>query len=91
MTCFAVEGEDRPRSLPCRIGVECLEEVAAPLDAGDPAIHRLVARLGPDATRVVIALRGRAPDERQHPRGLRARLPTARRQGLIPSARRGRA
>ena len=57
MTCFAVEGEDRPRSLPCRIGVECLDEVAASLDAGDPAIPRLVARLGPDATRIVIAPR----------------------------------
>ena len=56
-TCFRDQERDRLHPLPCRIGAECLDEVQDLLDHGDRALHRLVDRLGPDATEVPLAAR----------------------------------
>ena len=57
MSCFELPGDARVRSLPCRIGAECLDDVRSLLDSGEHAVHRLVDRLGPDAARVPLAVR----------------------------------
>ena len=57
LTCFEAAGDDRIGVLPCRIGAECLDEVRELLDAGERSVHRLVERLGPDATRIPLARR----------------------------------
>ncbi|MCH2160528.1 MAG: molybdenum cofactor guanylyltransferase [Phycisphaerales bacterium] len=48
MTVFQVEGEDRPRPLPCRIGGDCLDDVRELIADGEHSIASLIKRLGPD-------------------------------------------
>ena len=59
LSCFDAPTDQgfRTRSLPCRIGAACLPEVVDMLGAGERAVHRLVDRLGPLATRVSLAAR----------------------------------
>ena len=57
LTCFESPDADHIGVLPCRIGTECLDEVRDLLDSGERAVHRLVERLGPDATRIRLARR----------------------------------
>jgi molybdopterin-guanine dinucleotide biosynthesis protein A len=59
LSCFDAPTDQgfRTRSLPCRIGAACLPEVVDMLGAGERAVHRLVERLGPLATRVSLAAR----------------------------------
>ncbi len=59
MTVFHVEGEDKPRPLPCRIGADCLEDVQTLLDKGEYSIKGLMERLGPDVTPIAVAPRER--------------------------------
>ena len=57
MTVFQVEGEDRPRPLPCRIGSDCLDDVRELIAEGDRSIAGLIDRLGPDVEFIPVARR----------------------------------
>lgn len=57
MTVFQIDGEDRPSPLPCRIGVDCIEDITALIDAGERSIQSLIDRLGEDVVREPVAAR----------------------------------
>ena len=57
MTVFQVEGEDRPRPLPCRIGADCLDDVRELLAEGNRSLSGLISQLGPDVEIIEVARR----------------------------------
>ena len=59
MTVFHIEGRDRPSPLPCRIGVDCVEDISSLLDAGERSIFSLIDRLGADVVTEPVAARER--------------------------------
>lgn len=60
MTVFQIEGEAGPVPLPCRIGVDCVEDVSDLINSGERSIRALIERLGVDVVREPVAKREQA-------------------------------